>query len=251
MLDDQPDDYERSLIWLRVSIELPLSIAQQNITTIGGNAMNKLTSISNKKLALRVTAVVGVALVLLIVIFRVPIQRTLLPNTVGMFYRHGLNKVLSGQNANIADPFMAVAGDPPHTTYGCYLVGASGIKTRIGCESRYQMYTVLGQSAADKAKNVEAAKRVGAALKSQGYEAGSNGITFESLVAGTYNGKDYSPDAYYQKTVGNNRCIFDTQIAYSNPKQPAINMMLTCNRTIDLFGDPSNGVDGPQNGYQG
>jgi hypothetical protein len=76
-------------------------------------------------------------------------------------------------------------------------------------------------------------------------------FTFSFLIDGTYQSKDYSPDAYYEKVTGNYDCTFDTMIAYANPHPPAINSTLMCVRTVNLFGTPPNEFYSSSKGHLG
>lgn len=98
-----------------------------------------------------------------------------------------------------------------------------------------ERYVVLPQDAVGKQDTLESAKSVESMLRKQGYRSGNNGVTISSLIEGAYQGKDYSPDAYYEKNVGESVCIFSTRIAYANPKPAAVNIALSCIREVDLF----------------
>lgn len=236
MLDDQPEKRGRVVIWLRVGSELPLSIMRENITNVGESTMHKLALMNNKRL------VGGLAAILLIVLFfTLPgwIRNTAIPKTAGIFYGRQVSKTLLEQQKNIGQPFVKIDSNLPDAKTSCAVGARSGIKTTIECASALQAYVKLPQDDAGKQQTLDAAKGIEEALRKEGYKSGSNGVTFSSLVAGTYEGKDYSPDAFYQKQVGSYNCMFDTTIAYANPDPAAIHMQILCTRTISLFGAPS------------
>lgn len=235
MLDDQPDRASKAMVWLRVGSELPLSIVNENISNIGERAMNRLALITNKRL------VGGLAAALVIVsIFTLPawIRHTVIPRTVSLIHGREVHATLLDQQKKIGQPFTAIADKAATYKSFCALVIASDIKTRVHCQSSMQVSMELPHDTAGKQKVLDAVKTIEAALKKEGYTSGSNGVTFSGLVAGTYEGKDYSPDAYYEKKVGPHSCVFDTQIAYSNPSPAAINMVSWCWRVVDVFGAP-------------
>ncbi len=49
ILSDQKNDYERLAVWLRVIFELPINIIEENVNSIGGISVNKLTRITNRQ----------------------------------------------------------------------------------------------------------------------------------------------------------------------------------------------------------
>jgi hypothetical protein len=239
MLDDQPDTVGRWMVWLRVGIELPLSALQETITSRGENTVDKLSFVNNKRLL--AGSVVAVAIILSFV-FHGWVQGSATPYVTGLFYRHGLQTKVEDQNKAIGQPFEALASKDFNPTSTCGKSLTSGLKVRVECNSQYMTSFKVGQSTAQKAHMLQAAQITEEKLKTAGYTAGSNGVTLTSLIEGTYEGKDYSPDAFYQKTIGSTTCTFDTNIAYSRPSQPALTMILACSRSIHVFGKISDAV---------
>ncbi len=200
--------------------------------------MNKLVKTSNKRLV-----IIGAVITAILIGFAVGIARdSILGGTANIVYGHQIRSLSSAQNSALSNPFVSLAGRHPKLTNQCSVGSTSGIKMEVDCAATEQAYAKLGQSSTDKTRVLDAAATVSNALKMEGYQSGSNDVTLTSLIAGTYEGKDYSADAFYEKTVGKDVCIFDTMIAYSNPAQPAINMSLTCSRPLDMFGKPYRGV---------
>jgi hypothetical protein len=50
MLSEQRSSFERLGVWLKVSIELPINVMEENLNSIGEISVNKLTKISNRRL---------------------------------------------------------------------------------------------------------------------------------------------------------------------------------------------------------
>lgn len=235
MLDETTGSLDRLAIWLRVIAETPLSVIKENISNIGEGSMNKLTKIPNRQLAIGVLSIA-----ILFIGFMVGVGRnTIVSAVAGALYDKSLRDVTMAQNTALSTPFTRVSGHTPRPTSQCSVGPTSGIKVEIECQATIQTYIKLGQSSSDKHDILDSVTAITAALKAEGYQSGSNNVTLTSLVAGTYDGKDYSPDAFYRKVTGKDTCIYDTSVAYSNPAQPAINMSLNCSRTLDMFGKPA------------
>jgi hypothetical protein len=233
MLDDQPNSSGRLTVWLRASTELPVGITQQNITS-AGETMNKLATISNKRLAVGAGAVVVLA-----VLFGLHswLGNTVIPKTTGVFYSHSVGQTLANQNLALADPMEKLYGKLGQTISECRSQAPKGIPLAVDCSAALQGYAVLPQDDAGKQRVLSEVRTIEAAIKDHGYHGGSNGVTLSSLVAGTYQGKDYSADAYYETVIDHRySCVFDTTIAYANPKPAAISSRLWCTRTVNLLG---------------
>lgn len=90
--------------------------------------------------------------------------------------------------------------------------------------------------------NAEAEKTLGL-LKSNGWsgEYGTKSIytSLVTLVKNVNSGIDYTPDAAYEKTIGDINCLFDSNTAFSSPKPPAISSNLYCTREVYMFGKPN------------
>ncbi len=234
MLDETDSSLARMSVWLRVAIEIPLSALKENVNAIGEGGMNKLTKISNKRLVIG-----GVAVLVLVAGIAIGMGRySIAGGTASIFYERSLHNVAVAQNSALSHPLTALSGRTATFTDECAAVPTNNIKMEINCEASERMYTKLGQSTADKATMLQSVSEVAAALKEEGYQSGSNGVTLTNLVVGTYEGKDYTPDAFYEKFIGKVVCTFDTSIAYANPGQPAINISLGCSRLLDPFGKP-------------
>ena len=235
MLDDNESSMERVAIWLRITTELPLSVLKENINNIGEGGMGKLVTISNKRLVIS-----GISIVIAGIIATVGLWRNALVDGVAnVTYGSSLRTLVATQNRQLGNPFTRFAGSYPKPTSECAIGPSNAISMHVDCEATAQTYVKLGQSSADKTKVLDSVQVVSNVLKAEGYQSGSNGVTLTSLVTGTYVGKDYSPDAFYQKVVGADTCVVDTVIAYANPAQPAINMNINCDHTVNIFGKPS------------
>lgn len=245
MLDDTETSMDRMAVWARVIAETPVSVLQENINTIGENSMKKLTSISNKHLA-----VGGIAVAIIIVVGLFSLKsEAIVSRTANIIYGKSLSSLVVDQNSKLSDPFTKLADHAPKPDTRCFVGPKNNIRMHVECDSTANEYIKLGQSATDRARIIKAAQEITDALKAEGYEGGYNGVTFLGLVSGTYEGKDYSPDAFYYKVIGKNTCVFDTTVAYSNPAQPATNMSLNCIKTFDLFGKPSGQPFDSSKGY--
>jgi hypothetical protein len=244
MLDNCETPQSRALVWLRVSLEMPLSALQENISNGGEKGMKKLAFTSDKRLRRDIGFIIAA---ILIVVIGLGHDR-ILAGTDNILYGRSIHATTASENVRIGDPFQLLTGTSPKFISGCMTQSMYASKPEVNCTSTAQAYTKLGQTAADKAKVLNEVATITSALKAQGYTAGSNNVTLMSLVAGTYKGIDWSPDAAYMRNIGKDSCLFDTTIAYSNTahQQPAIHMSLFCDRILAPFGEPTS----PQAIYQ-
>jgi hypothetical protein len=164
----------------------------------------------------------------------------IMSQTANLLYGNSIRKLTVMQSSELSNPLVLLGGAAPKFTRRC-VVGPSGLQPEIDCTVSSQTYLKLGQSNVDKTAILNATSAITKALKAEGYQSGSNDVTLTSLVAGTYEGRDYSPDAFYRKVIGKDACMFDTQIAYANPAQPAIHTDFSCGRSLYMFGKPFQG----------
>jgi hypothetical protein len=235
LLDDTETSMDRLAVWVRVVAETPVTALRENTNTIGEKDMTKLIRISNKRLA--IGSIIAV-LILLTALFSLK-GAAIVRKVANIMYGGSLNSLVVDQNGRIGDPYKMLTGQAPHPNSSCYVGPSQGIRMHVSCESLSRNYTKLGQSAEDKTRIIKAAQKVTDALKAEGYKGESNGVTLMGLVSGTYEGKDYTPDASYQKVIGKDSCMFSVTVAYSKPAQPAINVSLNCIKTVDPFGKPA------------
>lgn len=145
--------------------------------------------------------------------------------------------MLDTQVTSLHDPFARFGMVPSPSRAMCTRQLAQSIHTQIGCSAVLQAYTRLPADKIERA-NIEAqAKELQVLLQKNGWQGGSNGVTITSLISGMYRGIDYSPNAYYEKVIGTYDCMFDTMIAYANPKPPAVNSTFSCDRTVNILGE--------------
>jgi hypothetical protein len=183
---------------------------------------------------------VGVLVVVIIAGFisRGWVRTTFIPKTAGLYYVNKVQSMTEIQNTDLQLPFNKLGFSTISNHSTCSLEIAQSISTQIDCYSNKQSYTKLPNNSIGKINLESSAQTLQTLLKTKGWTGGSNGVTLTSLIDGTYQGRDYSPDAYYEKVVGDYDCVFDTMIAYSNPQPPAINSSLSCDRTVNIFGTP-------------
>jgi hypothetical protein len=242
LLAEEASVTARTAVWLRVYSELPYSIIYENISNLGDDRMSKLNKLNklNGRFSKRTVGLtVGVVLIVALVFAHGWIRNTALPKIAGQFYKHGVTSQLANQDLALGSPFETLLGGTPKTEYNCSTYATQSFHTQVGCEALRSKYVVLS-NVGSRQEVVDAAIKIEAKLKVQGFQGGNNGVTLTSLVSGTYEGKDYSPDAFYQKVSGQYACVMDTNIAYGNPAPAAINMRLWCDRTFNIFGQPNN-----------
>lgn len=204
--------------------------------------MNKLTKLPNKQLLMGG----GVLAVLVLLLAATWGRGFIVSNVAKLFYLKPVQRMIVERDAELANPFHTFGMNTLDKASSCHMTAATFISTQVECTSSAHGFVKLSDN---KDETVKKAQALETALEKQGYKAGSNGVTFMSLVAGTYEGKDYSPDAFYQKLDGPYMCIFDTTIAYANPAPKAISMDLSCRRTIEILGTPSNAGYRSSEGY--
>ena len=189
---------------------------------------------------------IGVAalIIVLVILFfcRSWLRFTVFPHTASVFYVHNVQAAFDQQQKALGDPLQKLGITSPTRHKGCDLQQAQSIHTEIDCSVMEQGYTKLATDDQSMAHLQQQAATIQSALKSQGWQSGSNGVTVTSLIDGIAKKVDYSPDAFYEKIIGRNDCTFDVMIAYANPAQPAIRVTLSCDRTVNMFGAPKNPV---------
>jgi hypothetical protein len=165
---------------------------------------------------------------------------TVIPKGLTPFYSSSVKSTLNSENVSIHKPLSTLGSKIESKATTCSLEEAQGIHTEIDCYAQIQTYTQIQNSIKSDIELWAQAEQD--YLVSNGWKSGSNGVTLTSLIDGIYQGKDYSPDAFYEKVIGSNDCIYDTMIAYANPQPPAINTMLSCSRTINVLGSPKDEI---------
>jgi hypothetical protein len=236
LLADETEFFGKFLVWVRVGSELPMSIVQENINNKMGIKTMNTKILKKHRRAIELAAVFLLAVLLTLSLGW--LRTHVLPPVTGVFYRHGLQTTFDAQNQAIGDPIRSLSGKESKKSYHCVFYSGASISTEIGCSYNMASYFKLGD-ATKKEETLAKVATIEKRLSSEGYKAGTNGVTLTSLVSETYEGKDYSPDAFYQKVTGKNHCVFDTYIAYSNPATPALGMSLECTRTVNILGKPS------------
>lgn len=230
LLNEQTNTLGKCIVWLRISSELPFSIAQENIDNLGGKTMNAVVLRKNR----RIIAIVVVSLLVAIGIYAATVLRPgLTLRFVNIVYGESMRNELAEQSRLLGGPVENLTDKNIKKNYGCNLYLSPTDKDKVICDNSIAGYTKI-KDMGSKDETRTKVKDIEAQLKRQGYATLNNDVTLTSLIDGTYNGEDYSPDAYYQKKNGKYNCVFATQIAYANPTEPAINTMLSCVRSFDL-----------------
>ena len=231
ILDETNTALDRMVVWIRIMVETPLTALRENANNLGENGMSKLANVSNKRLTMA-----AFVIVVLLLGTTVGLEKdTIMSQAANLLYGNSIRKLTIAQDSEISDPVALLGGEASNLTRQC-TVGPTRFQPEIDCAVSTQAYFKLGQSSTDRTEVLNATSIIAKALKADGYQSGSNNVTLTSLVAGTYQGRDYSPDAFYQKVIGKDTCMFNTQIAYANPAQPAIHMDLSCGRSLYMFG---------------
>ncbi len=233
MLNDQPDTPSRILVWLRVSAELPLSIGQETITSLGETSMEKLSLTNNKRLIFGATIIILLASVF---IFKGWIQNTVVPFGTGVFYKHGVQTKLQDQHKAIGSPFQTLSHTNPQPRTDCSTLYSQAYKTLVSCTSVAAADIAISPTNHDKPKLIDAAKAIEARLKHENYELSStNNITLSTLIAAAFEGKGDTNAVIYHKTTDNNICVLSASF---NVKVHTVSQQLACNRNINVLGQP-------------
>lgn len=173
-----------------------------------------------------------IMLMLLAFIFRGWLRVTVIPKTTGLFYLHSVDTTFTEQSKLLYNPISSLGLPDSAKDASCNLQQAQRLHTEVDCSVSQLSYAKL--------QNVHTVEQQAAQLQTRltnnGWHGGGNGVTLTSLIDGIAQGKDYSPDAYYEKVVNKDDCVFDVMIAYSNPQPPAIRGTFSCDRTINIFG---------------
>jgi len=191
-----------------------------------------------------------IVIVVLLFVFRGWLRVTVIPKTIGEFYVGSVQTTFNQEIAALQNPYKLLSfTNPKAPVLGCQLSQAQSIHTEIDCNDNQISWTVLPKSAAGIAAVEQNAAKLQSLLMSQGWQAGSNGVTVTSLIDGTAKGIDWSPDANYQKIVGKTDCLFDEMIGYANPQPPAIRVTFSCDRTVNVLGTPKGEVYNSAKGF--
>lgn len=147
-------------------------------------------------------------------------------------------KILDTQMHDLNNPLVRLGISQKNTTKSCVTVYANNFSTQIICSTAYQGYLPdargLNPSLAVRAADLQSS------LKTQGWD-GAN-TTLSELGSNISKGIDYTPDATYQKQVGEYNCMVSFTTAFSHPRPPAINGVVSCVRYYGIFGgQPTNG----------
>lgn len=239
MLDDEPSRFGRLYIWSQVALDFPVTVYQQNIMALRGNkTMQKYVPKLSKRAFVGILVAAIAAMGLGFYQFG---RSGLVPGVAKIVYGSSLRGLYEDERKALGDPsrvLLGVSSDAELTCVSIY----EGIKVHVSCDTAMQQYGQLRQGQEGKLAATNAASEVEKALVQSGYEkgidGGSNGVTLSSLIGGTYQGIDYSPDAFYSKKVGDALCTFQVTVAYSSPKPAAINVRHVCTREFDPFGVP-------------
>jgi len=239
MLDDEPNRLGRIYIWAQVGLDLPFTALHQNLIAKKGHSMQKHFPRMNK----RAFIISLVIIILLGVAGAYQFGRsTVVPGVARVVYGGGMRSVYEHELSALGDPSKSLLGSHKMADTRC-VSQYEGVRVHVDCSVSLQNYGLLPQDDKGKKSTIEAANALETSLTQSGYQTGvdgyTNGVTVRSLVTGTYEGKDYSPDAYYAKKIGDVFCSFQITIAYSNPKPPAINMVHSCVSLFNIFGEPA------------
>lgn len=253
MLENQPNKTARGLLWIRTGLNLAYTIVQENITNLGENNVNKPTLTKPLFTYKRLSIVLAAIILLMVGALHTRIQANIAPVLAKPFYMKSVKTTMLDQSAALKGPMVLLYGESPggvpKEKNNCNAGTVQGIHTQVICQSTLDGYTKLPQDAAGKQRVTTNVQVIEAALKANGYTAGSNDVTLTSLVMGTYEGKSNSPDAFYEKVTGDYDCIFDTNVAYSDPKPAAIHSSFSCARTVNVLGAPSQAVYQSNRGF--
>lgn len=247
LLAEQSGVFKRISVSFRVMSELPLSILQENNNTIGALIMKHNLYQKNKKL------IIGSCILLILIALPFGVvwsRRNVLPGMTGMFVKNDIQEISKRQYSELGSPMSQFDGNNIEKSFSCRLDAYQGIHSQIGCSDSSEKIIELSQGESKKA-TVAKAKEIEDKLLESGYIAGTNGVTFSGQVTGTYEGVDYSPDAFYQKVVDNAyHCLFSSYIAYSNPDKPKIRIVMSCSKTVNILGRPSNTIHESSQNYE-
>jgi hypothetical protein len=186
---------------------------------------------------------IGGLIILFFILFIVRgwMRVTVIPKTASIFYTNSVKNAQNNELRQLNNPFKTLGATAnPKISTSCNLEMAQSIHTEIDCNARQLAYTKLPVTTAGQADIQAQAQTLQTLLSIDGWNGGSNGVTLASLIDGTAKGIDYSPDANYEKVIGNYDCVFDVMIEYANPQPPAVNISLSCDRTLDVLGAPKN-----------
>lgn len=230
LLAEEHNFIGRFVVWVRIGSELPFSIAQENIDNFGGKSMNLIVLKKNRNIIL--AGVVGFLLAIGLLSATV-LRDRLSVHVINIVYGKSMKDQFGSYNTELGNPVGLLSNGNATTSQSCNLIKGPGISTQVVCEVNTSYYT----KTKDIGSKEEVLKRVDtiqAKLKEQQYKGVGNDVTLKSLVEGTYEGKDYTSDASYMKTIGKYNCVYSTTVAYANPAEPAINTMHSCVRTFNL-----------------
>lgn len=152
-------------------------------------------------------------------------------------------KVLDDQMSALNDPLKRLGITQKNTARQCSLTYADNFDSTIDCASTYQGY--LSDTRNLKPDLAQRAAALESTLKSAGW--GGAATTITQLGSNISKGIDYTPDATYVKQIGDYLCMASFTTAFSHPKPPAINGLVSCNRYYGILSSPQQPVFMPPN----
>lgn len=205
---------------------------------------SRLKDLQSNALLNKALIVLAVVVGIFVVLFasRSWLRVTVVPKTVAVFHSGSVQKVAKTEIANFGDAAGFLKLDDAKAEKSCKLIAAKGIKEEVICTYSIHDTIVFPSQEAEAAPLVSGAQQLQKILESNGWSGtfaeDAETASLVRLVEGISKNIDYTPDAFYSKTVGDITCIFDSNVAFKIPENPTKQMSYTfnCSRTVKVFG---------------
>lgn len=150
------------------------------------------------------------------------------PKLQRVYYGYQVRSALKNERKKLQDPlgsfgFANLEGGKSICVYGVEYGYAS---PKLICRAEVHSYTVLPADAAGKQAMNAKARALSDLMAKNGWKSGNSPLV--PWFQGITEGKDYQPDQFNYKHVGNMFCMLDYTTAFSKPKPPAMSVTMQC-----------------------
>lgn len=214
------------------------------------NASKDLWADKRVRMAAAVVAAIF-AICIVLFISRSWVRVTLVPKTVGIFHEDDVAKKAVDELASLGSPLTALGYTVTDTnvTKGCNLSAARGFKEQVTCSYSIHADLLVPTDETGKKQLVDAASSIQNKLQTSGWDGtftnDNDYASLNELIGNVAKGIDYTPDAYYSKSIGRVNCTFDTNTAFSVPAPAMISTNFNCIQTIGIFTSGSDIIQVP------
>lgn len=191
-------------------------------------------------------AAVTVAIILAVIaglyFVRSWIRATVVPKTVQAVHLNGVSNAAGSEMAKLGESLGVFGFNTVQPSKHCTMTAAQGFKEEVTCTYTFENTITFPASESDAKALVTASENVQRALQDNDWQGTYTNdqptASLTTLVQNIAKGIDYTPDAAYNKMIGDVTCLFDSNTAFKVPENPEKRMAsrFTCSRTFYIFG---------------